>query len=283
VKLLAAVAAALAAICADVAPALAETPLTAKTSVSTSRLYFGEPITARVTVVADRRQVDPASLRVSASFGDWDLVARERTKSLSSGPYVRRSWEFDIACVQSTCLPRPGTPLPVHLPSVTVAGTRPDGSRVVVRRSWPALAIAPRFGAASQGSMPKFDLDRELPAATYRVSPSSLVLGLYVLAAVLIAFALWIVGREVLRRRPRAVAELPPLVRALMLVRESETRPTEDRRRAAGLLARTLAADGRRGPLSATASRVAWSAPEPAPSRLEELARLVETTPEESS
>jgi hypothetical protein len=40
-------------------------------------------------------------------------------------------------------------------------------------------------------------------------------------------------------------------------------------------------AEDREGPLSGTASRVAWSAPEPEPEGLEELAQLVEARHEE--
>jgi hypothetical protein len=265
-----------------VAPVLAAPPLRVTTSVSDRFLFFADKITARVTVVTDRRVADPASIRVTENFGDWDQLASTRTTSTLAGPYTLRSWFFDIACLQTTCLPN-RKPLVARLPSVTVLVKRHDGSTVAVRHSWPTVELAPRFGPAPKGAIPVFVLDHELPAATYRVGPTPLAFGLDALAALLAAFGLWLVIREVLRRRqPRAARELPPLARALIVLRQAKARPIDDRRRAAGLLARTL--ETARDPdLSVTASRVAWAAPEPAPDRLEELAQRVEAAHQEGS
>ena len=205
-KTVALVAAAVTALAVAVAPALAATPLTVSTSVSARFLYFADTITARVTVLADRRQVDPASIRFSAVFGDWDQVAHTRTTSTSAGPFTRRSWSFDIACLQSTCLPS-GKPLGVHLLPATVSATRVDGSTLVVRQAWPALSIAPRFGPAPANGTPQFELDQKLPAATYRVGPTGLAFGLDAAAVLLAGFCLWIVVREVLRRRPTRASQ----------------------------------------------------------------------------
>lgn len=282
-KAVALVAASLAALAVGVAPAVAATPFRVTTAVSPRFIYFADTVTARVTVIADRRQVDPASLRVSPAFGDWDQVAPTRTASTSAGPFVRRSWSYDIACLQTTCLPDRSA-MTVHLPRVTVSAKRADGTQIVVGQAWPALSVAPRFRPAAAGATPAFDLDRRLPAATYRADPTRLAFGLDVAAALLAVLAAWIVVREILRRRTARSHEVSPLARALSVVRQAKTRPTDDRRRAAGLLSRTLAADGNDDEsLSTVASRVAWSAGEPVPDRLEELARMVENAHEETS
>jgi hypothetical protein len=70
-------------------------------------------------------------------------------------------------------------------------------------------------------------------------------------------------------------------VRALALVRESQHRDVDDRRRAASLLARTLS--GESNGLRSTAAELAWSPSDPTPVRLEELVQAVETKLEESS
>jgi hypothetical protein len=275
------VAAAVAALILGVAPALAAAPVEVSTSVSTRFLFFGDPVTARVIVLADRRQVDPAGVGFTANFGGWTQLARTRVTTLSAGPFVRRSWSFEIACLQTGCLPN-GRRLTIHLPRLTITAKRRDGSAVVVQRDWPALSIAPRFGPAPPGATPNFELDENLPVPTYRVGPTGLALGLDAAAAVLAAFGCWILAREALRRRPVRVTEIPPLARALNFVRESKSRPIDDRRRAAGLLARTLADDPDPS-LSVTAAGVAWSPSEPQPDRLEELAQTVETVHERNS
>jgi hypothetical protein len=275
------VAATVAALAVGVAPAFAAAPVEVSTSVSTRFLFFGDPVTARVTVLADRRQVDPASVGFTADFGDWTQLARTRTTTLSAGPFVRRSWSFEIACLQMGCLPN-GRRLTLHVPRLTITAKRRDGSAVVVRREWPVLSVAPRFGPAPPNATPNFELDENLPVPTYRIGPTGLALGLDAAAAVLAAFGCWILVREARRLRPARTSEIAPLARALNFVRQSKSRPIDDRRRAAGLLARTLADDPDPS-LSVTAAHVAWSSGEPQPDRLEELAQMVETVHEETS
>jgi hypothetical protein len=274
-KAVALLAASVAVLAGGVAPALAAGPLTVSTSVSNRYLYFADPVLAHVTVIVDRRDADPASVRVTQDFGDWEQLFLTGTTSTSAGPYTRRTWTYQIACLQPTCLPGL-SPVSLHLAPVTVKAKLVSGSTLTVRHPWPKLSVAPRFGPAPRGAIPVFSLNSDLPRATYRVAPSGLALGLDLGAALLAGLGVWIVVREVLRRRPaRPAHELPPLARALNLLREAKVRPADDRRRAAGLLARTLATD-RDDDLSVTASRVAWGAPEPAPARLEELAQTVE-------
>jgi len=267
-------AAAVLALAVGVAPAFAATPMVVRTAVSTQFVYFADPVTAQITVIADRRLVDPHTIGFIADFGNWDQITPTKTQTLSAGPYVRKIFSFDIACLDMACLPAPNQRLVVHLPRVTVTARGHDGATVGLRQAWPTLNVTPRFGAAPPGSTPNFVLNRDLPTPTYRVGPGGLAFALDAVAVVLAAFAAWIVVREVLRRRPERVVEIPPLARALGFVRQAKSRPIEDRRRAVGLLARTLAEDP--DGLRATASRVAWSAGDPEPDRLEELAELVE-------
>ncbi|HZQ03367.1 MAG TPA: hypothetical protein VFA88_05025 [Gaiellaceae bacterium] len=274
-------AAMLAALAVCVAPALAAPPMEVRTAVSSQFLFFADSVNAQITVIADRRQVDPHSVGFIADFGNWTQLTPTRTSTLSAGPYVRKTFSFDIACVDLACLPPPHKNLIVHLPRVTVTARRHDGSTVAFRQPWPTLTVTPRFGAAPPGSTPAFQLERGLPPATYRLDPGGLAFALDAVAVVLAAFAALVVLREVLRRRPARVVEIPPLARALGFVRQAKSRPIDDRRRAVGLLARTLADDPSDPRLRATASRVAWSAGDPEPDRLEELARMVESARED--
>jgi hypothetical protein len=69
-------------------------------------------------------------------------------------------------------------------------------------------------------------------------------------------------------------APLTGLERALALAREAEERPTPDRRRALGLLARLL---GSRDPhLAGAADDLAWSAPPPTSDAVADLVTQVE-------
>jgi hypothetical protein len=98
---------------------------------------------------------------------------------------------------------------------------------------------------------------------------------------VLVLAALALLRPIILPRRARALgreAELEPLARALALVRASLTRPAPDRRRALGLLSRTL----RRRQEPATgqaAADLAWSEPEPDPRSIEALIDQIDRKP----
>ncbi len=261
---------------AGVSPGLGTTnPIAVRTSVSSRSIYFADALTVRVTVIVDRRVIRAASVHPRAAFGDWDRLAPTRETSIVSGPYQIQTWLFEVACLQTTCLPHAGT-LRVEFPEVVVSATTVDGASRTVRRAWPSVSIAQRFGASTKGASPVFDLDQDLPKLTFRVDPTRLAYALDAAAALFGILAFFVVARMLLSRRPARGGNTPALARALMLVRQSVVRPADDRRRAVGLLARVLDRD-RATSLSATASDLAWSAGEPSPERLEGLVEMVET------
>jgi hypothetical protein len=256
-------------------PAFAAPPLKVETSVAPSWPSFADPITAEVTIVVDRRKIDPRSVRVEASFGPWHQESETRISSGNAGQLAIRTWRFTLTCLDPVCLP--GTePLQVRLPPAAATATTLRGEPLTGRGAWPEFWVTGRVPPASASKTP-FELQTALPPASYRASPTGLALALDALAALAAVAGIALVAFEVARRQraQRAPADnRSPLARALAYVREAQGRRTDDRRRAAGLLARTLGRDS--GGLDAAASRVAWSAEEPSPARLEELARSVE-------
>ena len=123
---------------------------------------------------------------------------------------------------------------------------------------------------------PALRRDATPPPVTYRVGPQGLARTLYVVAAALAAagllLAVW--AATSVRGRRRVTAPLTGLERALALAREAEERPTPDRRRALGLLARLL---GSRDPrLAGAADDLAWSAPAPTSDAVADLVTQVE-------
>jgi hypothetical protein len=252
-----------------------------KTSVTPRATSFGDSITARVDVVVDRRRVDPRSVRINPSFGSWTQAGAPRASSGAVGSLFIHSWRFTLTCLDVVCLPGK-EPLVVQLPQMPVTARSVDGSTLIVRAGWPAFSVAGRTSPA-KGSATPFEQETTLPAATYRLSPTLLALALDIVAGLLVAFACSLVAVAIVRRqegRGRTVDKRSPLVRALAFVREAQGRRADDRRRAVGLLARTLGRDEDR--LAGVASRVAWSAEEPSPDKLEELARTVEAEVERS-
>jgi hypothetical protein len=265
-------------------PAVAAGSFTIATSVSPHWLYFGDTVTARVDVRFDARRVVAHSIRVEPSLAPWEQTAPARTSTTIAGSVGHQTWTFTLACISIDCLTRGTAVQRFHLPPVPVTAVERSGANVSGRSSWPVLRIAGRFAPAhTVGLRPVFQLNTQVPAATYRANPNSfaLVVGVIGGVVVLLAFALGAAATARWRAARRlAVDATPPLVKALMLVRESQGRDVDDRRRAASLLARTLS--GESNGLRSTAAELAWSPSDPTPIGLEELARAVETKLEES-
>jgi hypothetical protein len=279
-----ALALAVAAVLAGPGRASAAAPLTVQTSFSPASIFFADRVTARVDVVADPRQVDAGSIVVEPSFGAWSEVGPRRSASAQSSTVVRETRWYTLACITLECVPKRQAVQSFHVAPVTVIARTHGGGTVKVTKPWPALGVSGRFGPPPNTDVsPQFKVVASVPAASYRVGPGPLADALDAAGGLLIAAGLGLAGFELYRwwrRRERRVEAAPPLARALALVRDSQGRDVEDRRRAAGLLARTLPDDA--NGLGSDAAEVAWSAPEPTPARLEELARTVEQSLEES-
>jgi len=155
---------------------------------------------------------------------------------------------YELQCLDPVCVPGPG-------PRVVMVGGR-------------RLVIVPRT-TARQVAEPSRSFARQtaLPSPTYRVRPAVLravLLAAAALAVLLGTIAAWPAFRRLV---PARVDRRTPLERALALARASLGRSGEDRRRALDNLARAL---GRREP-AAEALDLAWSEPDPEPTRIERL------------
>jgi hypothetical protein len=213
-------------------------------------------------------------VRIQASVAPLDLERRARTVSQGSGLAVVTE-HLGAACLSEACLPVRG-PLPVKLPPVQVSAQARDGTAVTASAGWPALQLVPRVTMAEASPRsPAWQVQRDLPAVTTRVSPRTLeriftVLGIFlaVAAGVLVA-----VGA---RRAPRPqVMREPTLADALASVRRAaQGTKVEERRVALDLLARTLAGHG--DGHAARARDLAWSEPRPSAEGMESLALEVE-------
>jgi hypothetical protein len=266
-------------------PAAGADSLTVSTSVSPHWLYFGDKVTTLVDVRFDPGRVIAGSILVEPSLAPWEQIAPARTSTVIAGSLGHQTWTFTIACISIECLTRGTAVQRFHLPPVLVTARTRSGKSISRRSAWPELRIAGRFAPAhTVGLRPVFQLNTQVPAAIYRTNPNSFALVLDVIGGLLVVLALAFGTAGIARWRAArrfAVDATPPLVRALALVRESQYRDVDDRRRAASLLARMLSRES--NGLRSTAAELAWSPSDPTPVRLEELAQAVESTLEESS
>jgi hypothetical protein len=174
------------------------------------------------------------SLAAPAAAADREVLFGDafRLQTADPGPFDRLA-DGRLACLSDACADR----------TVSVGGVT-----VHVRPR-----VTPEQVAAAK---PPYRAPTSLPAR----SGMGTAAGLFFAAAALLALlAGGLVAGELWRRREQAPVD--PLRRALLLVRESAVRPPRDRRRALDHLAATLG----EAPPAESATRLAWSRPEPEP------------------
>ncbi len=228
------------------------------TSVSPQPALFGDVIHATLTVRAH------AAAQVYPGFAPFQVL-RSSTSSQGSGVVVT-TWRYDLQCLDASCAPGAGRRLvPLASSHVRV------GSSTVIAR-FPAVSVVPRATAKQVANPQRSFLHPTSPVPpTYRFSPTLIRRTLFGATAVLVLVAAaLLVPLALPKRGVRSREDIDPLGRALALVRASLSRPPPDRRRALGLLSRTLRRNGE-SQVARAAADLAWSEPEPDPARITSL------------
>jgi hypothetical protein len=246
------------------APAAGATALQIATRTTPQRALFGDVIHATITVRAS------AVATVQGGFSPYEVLGSRSTSSRSGG-VVTTTWTFALQCLQPQCAPGPGARRIALAPSRVLVGTRvvtARFSRVVVDARATAAQVAHPERSFLHPTTP--------PAPTYRVAPETMRRLLFAAAGLLVLLAAALFW-PLVRRRSRSTSLQQPdsLAHALALVRAARSRPPPDRRRALGLLSRTLRLRGE-ARVAREAGDLAWSEPDPDADRMETLAERAE-------
>jgi hypothetical protein len=251
--------------------------LAAHASFEPAQVQFGDPVTARVVVLVDRRAIRPDSVRLTRNVSPLTQLGPVRTTRMRRGALEAISSTFTAACLSDGCVSSTGEQV-LAPPAVAVDATRVDGGAVHTRAAWPNLLVRGRVTDADlRSTRPPLRTDTAPPPLHYRIAPSTLATLLEAAAALLAAAGIGLVALQalqVVRRRAGKQGEQGQLARALRLARQSETRDAPDRRRALGLVARVLDPRDRR--LADAAQDLAWSRPAPEPGPVSTLLDQVE-------
>jgi hypothetical protein len=252
-------------------------PLVATASLSTRSGSFGDPLTARLDLLVDRRKVDPATVSVKPRFSPY-RVASTALRTRSAGT-ILLSYRYELECLSLACVPGRAQAEHQFLPAL-VSYRMQSGRLVTQPVEWASYETASRVTAADRlAPTERLRTDAALPSVTYRLDPGTLQALLTALSAALVLLAAALTTLAFRRRaQPLTPAEpeLAPLDGALQLVRASTANgyPAE-RRKALGWLARELRASGR-SDLAHAAVRLAWSAEAPSPEATDAFAAQVE-------
>lgn len=265
--------------------------IVATASVSPSTHLFGDSVRARLDVVVDPREFDPARLDVRFRFAPYEAVGGIQEERREVGRLVHVRYEATLRCLHAACLaPRLQSTLggqeegrgerhTIRLPPAVISY---DGSVLLTRRL-PAVQVVSRINTAQAsalapdarpGSQGAFAASVEPPEPTYRIRPRVLAGVALALAGLLALFPLALAWRLVHARwrAARRWRPLSPLERALALVDWTARREDgdEDRRKALEALAVVLEQRGAR-PLAETARALAWDEEPPPRERAGQL------------
>ena len=122
-------------------------PLKAYASLAPVVHLFGDLVTAKVSVVADTKWIDPARVSVTADFLPYKTVGHSVLRS-GSGRFSQITWTWKLRCLSSKCVPRnpPSDTLHVfRFPPARIDYLRTDGTT-----QWDITAAFPQVEALSQ-------------------------------------------------------------------------------------------------------------------------------------
>ena len=254
--------------------------MTISTGLEPRVQLVGDPVTARIDLLFDRRRVLPAAnkIRIDAPFRPFAVVGKPKIERAESGDVVHLRYTYRLLCLDRRCAT--GSPrTDVQLPPLRVFYSLADiRQRANDGAEWPTISVASQLTRADL-QQARWRANRDLPAVTYAIAPGTLAALLAVAAALALLGAGMVgapfFGRE--RARPEsdgAAADdgLPPLEHALATVRRVfDSGEVPDRRRALERLSREL---GRAGEpeLAERARGLAWSPDPPTPGEVDMLA-----------
>jgi hypothetical protein len=258
-------------------------PLKVYASLTPPVHLFAEAITARVAVVADRRWVAPANLRVLVHFAPYRPAQPPTVVRTGNGRLEQITWTWKLHCLTEQCVPvsrasdishvfRFG---PAHIEYLS-----PEGQvRYALDARWQPIQVLSQLSPAEIAVLESHRIDWQyritpLPAPDYRVSPSLAYWLAVALACLLGATGLALAARWALQFRP-ARAEAPALrasslERALTLFFWARANDDETlQRKALERVADELPYDVHE--LSETARALAWSPEAPEEEEVQEI------------
>lgn len=258
-------------------------PLKVYASVSPPVHLFGDPITARVAVVADRKWVAPGNVRVVVHFAPYRSAGPPTVVRTSNGRLLQITWTWKLRCLTVHCLPVTKTSDLAHVFQFSPAHVEylsPGGAvRYTQDARFQRVAVLSQLSPSEVASIQQhtllwLDQVTPVPRPHYRVSPGLAFWVAIALAAVLGAAGLALVARWALQFRPARAAQRPAdassLERALTLFFWARAHDDETlQRKALERVADELPYDVH--DLSETARALAWSPETPEEEDVQEI------------
>jgi len=277
--------------------------LATRGSITPRVQLFGDEVVARVEVIVDRAELEPARVRVAPAFEPYEIQGQPKREERELGGFSSVRYEFRLRCLSYGCLKLvgggPSQHLPGGIPNPNQSGgfgeraslrlkparvlyEKPDGGRQVLSQvSWPEMQSVSRVNFADTDvigfGFPFEASVTPLVEASYR-APPPLLGGAFVAGGLaLLGLSGLLVARLRRREEPVAVEEeiaLSPLEQAILRVEAARDGPEAERREALEALAVELDPTA----LADRARLLAWSPAAPAPEAMDDLVEAVRET-----
>ena len=253
-------------------------------AISPSVSLFGDTLTARVEVVLNRARIDPDDVQLKTAFAPYERVGPVNREREDVAGETRLSYSIPLRCDEFACLPAtPTGPGGGEVPTRRAFSLQPArlsvrGTQIATQVRWKPIEVTSRVNETESGGIRYRATLSPPPAVSYRVRPGVVAAIAFALAAALALLGAVLLARAIrtLTRRRAPALDLPPVERALWLLRRTGDRDGERRRRALELLADALERE-RHDELAEAVRAVAWSHASPSPEDAESLADRVTT------
>ena len=258
-------------------------PLKVYASIDPAVHLFGDPLTAQVAVVADRKWVAPANVHVIVHFHPYQPAGPPTVTRASNGRLLQLTWTWHLRCLTAKCLPKTKTSdlahvfrfSPAHIEYVAPTGQ----VRYSLDARFQRIAVLSQLSPSVVAGIGNHELKwvaqlTPFPAPRYRASPSLLFWLSLALAAVLGAAGLALAFRWAWQFRPARAGQEQfrgsSLERALTLFFWARAHDDETlQRKALERVADELPYDVH--DLSETARALAWSPETPEEDDVQEI------------
>jgi hypothetical protein len=258
-------------------------PLKVYASIGPPVQRFGDPITAQVAVVADRKWVAAANVRVAAHFGVYRPAGPPTVVRTSNGRLLQMTWTWTLRCLTASCVPETkdsNIARVFHFGRARVDYVSPTGQvRYSLRAAFEPVVVYSQLSPAIVKGLEGHQIRWQAPltpvaAPRYRVSPGLVFWLAVALAVVLGTLGLTLATRWALQFRTKATAQstvgASSLERALTLFFWARAQDDETlQRKALERVADELPFDVHE--LSETARALAWSPEAPDTEDVEEI------------
>lgn len=258
-------------------------PLEVYASVTQPVQRFGDTVTAQVAIVADRKWVAPANVRVAVDFAPYRSAGRPTEARVYNGRLLQMTWTWKLHCLTKQCIPETKTSnisRIFHFARARVEYVSPTGAlRYSLHAAFQPIVVYSQLSPAVVSALQGHQIDWQAPltpvaAPSYRFSPGLAFWVPVALAVVLGTAGLALVTRWALQFRPKAAARSTftssSLERALTLFFWARAHDDETlQRKALERVADELPYDVH--DLSATARALAWSPESPDEGEVEEI------------